>query len=417
MPRPNIERKTYSGIITTQDKFAGTTSQSVTTWDQVYREYHGVTTPGFNGIKKKHLPLNSYSLDLRLNIGSRGVYQDYNPNAFGFNYVYTFPSCAMRGGVIPSDWSSSDAMTSARNKAIGRLADKVNALQWNAMQSLAESGQTARLVLTTGRRIAWAALSLKRGDLKNVYVALGISGKPSHREFARISRTPARERVANHWLEYVNGWKPLVREVDTALEALAFRLLDEKNNKIRTKSSATVTRVTNHVNKTWGFNNSTKRVVETTTVKFIAKYRLTSDLRSFAATYGLSNLPALAWELAPSSYIADWFFNISEFLQSLNAFDGFELDEGQEVVFRRITAVCDYNYHFVENGNIEHTSSGDSVHHQVLYTRSAMVGWPTQTLQFRSKFHNETASKIATVLSTLQVLFSPKGAGKGDLLR
>lgn len=182
----------------------------------------------------------------------------------------------------------------------------------NLAENLGDGKKTAEMIAKRVRQLAEAAKQLKNGNLKALYRALHIDGHPSRREQGRVRDTPRENRLADHWLEYTYGWKPLVQDVHGALEAYRKGLLQK--GEVVKQSNAKRT--------------PPKRGDSPTSPgKRASGYfsgRISNPEAHLINGLGLLNPASLYWELMPYSFVVDWFLPVGDVLSSLTAGIGME---------------------------------------------------------------------------------------------
>lgn len=141
---------------------------------------------------------------------------------------------------------------------------------------------------------------------------------------ARKFRRPA--IVSETWLEYTFGWAPLINDVRGATEGLNRRL--ERYAGSYTRVSGQGETVTHSFNpshsqnqggilntRNWGSNSVSRfSIWYRGEVKSVCPNPMAADARLFGATWS-DVLPA-AWELVPWSFVADYFTNVGDILDS-----------------------------------------------------------------------------------------------------
>lgn len=178
----------------------------------------------------------------------------------------------------------------------------------NLAENLGDAHKTAEMVAKRIRQLGEAARQLKNGNVKGLYQALKMDGQPSRRETQRVLDTPPVKRLANHWLEYTYGWKPLVQDVWAALEMLRKRMSDPVG-KVK-KYSHTI-----YLPRTAG---SPRDQPPKRARGYVSGRVRNPGLRQLNGL-GLLNPALLFWELLPYSFVVDWFLPVGDVLTSLTA--------------------------------------------------------------------------------------------------
>jgi hypothetical protein len=122
------------------------------------------------------------------------------------------------------------------------------------------------------------------------------------------------------WLELQYGWKPLLKDIHDAAEALALNYNRPSNR---------ISKVTAKSNEKTQWSEY-RRFSETppqgcnVVYELSANYRMTvlfeqdSNVKA-VQTVGLTNPLTVAWELVPYSFVVDWFLPIGDYLNQLDA--------------------------------------------------------------------------------------------------
>jgi hypothetical protein len=180
--------------------------------------------------------------------------------------------------------------------------------------TLAESKKTINMIAK--------AITLLRRPLRDARRILDMS--------RRDMRTPeGRERLLNKagdlWLEGRYGWRPLYYEIDGILKAITKGRplrFTARNGDIAYSNSWDVNRWRDpsmpffgHVGYKCHWNVTRKVRVGTT-----ADYMLNEAFNDFFVAFGGTDVLGSAWEIVPYSFIVDWFLNIGDALQSLQAY-------------------------------------------------------------------------------------------------
>lgn len=210
--------------------------------------------------------------------------------------------------------------TSAKNRCL----EAVGEAKWNLALFAAESDQVVDMIASTARTLSRAYKAMRRGNFKRAARELGINEPTS--------------KTRNSWLAYRYGWMPLLGDVASAAEAAASVLYNkpeeqrvlcrgpkEENSSVARLSASN----TQYLHGT-GLNSSSRDVhkLERTETKAWLKVRCKSRALMRLEQFGLANPLALAWELVPFSFVADWFVGIGDYLNAQTALLGLEVMDG-----------------------------------------------------------------------------------------
>lgn len=376
-----------------------------------YRFYNGSTTPGYATIgnrRKKRLPTLAHNVliirDSGVNYNSRKVV--LSPlGAVVSSDDYTIENSYIVGSAPGSVSHLSEAAFRARAK----LADRINGMSINLAQAMGERHQTASLLVTSAQRIAHAALALKRARLGDFVTALSMQGRaPSAKQWQRVIDTPKSKRIANHWLEYQYGWKPLMSDAYGAAELLATHVRDDPSHAAARGSSQRTEDLYYHTRD----SGSVLQIQDTTTTttKYGVRFRLDSAARAMLSRTGISNPALLAWELLPYSFVVDWFIPVGNYLQALDAFSGFDFVDGFQLNFSKRS----YVYNYTPTSDRTWNGVGWSTLIAPKYSsrtivkldRAPLASWPVATPpRFKNPIGGEPLARFATAAALLRVLF------------
>lgn len=315
---------------------AGTTSTSNS--GTVFRkEIVDHTTPGFFSIlaRKGCLPNNLCQINKSLEVRTAGPYFHqylmsggcYRRQSSGSFWLFNTP-------LVQPPPIDEDIINEVSQIAMSKCKTAI----FDALTTIAESKQTAKLIVTAwGRVESFATRAAK---------------------YARRFRSPRQAALAfsEKWLEYRYGWMPAIYSAEDAMKAynawqggrkLIFgkgfvgTTISEHDTKIVTQAAgngglATISQTDSltgnrrYCGKSWGWANS----------------RVGSKYAGFD--------PILtAWELVPYSFVADWFLGIGTFLKASSPFGGAALVGGscsisESLVYRQ---TYDHSYHSGETGS------------------------------------------------------------------
>ncbi len=186
----------------------------------------------------------------------------------------------------------------------GAIRAKIKDSNLNLAQAMAEYRQTARLFSNAVRDIA--------GIVRNIR-----SGRGGEKLFKALQQPPNKMSgaVANRWLEFQYGVRPLMSDVHGSAEALA-KALDEGvfmyQSVRRTERSFAPTAYP------FLYGGTEFEV----SLKVTARYQVRSAAVKQLAEVGITNPALLAWEVIPYSFVIDWFVPVGNWLASIDALAG-----------------------------------------------------------------------------------------------
>ncbi len=195
------------------------------------------------------------------------------------------------------------------NMLDGRLRASVKSQNLNLAQTMAEYRQTAKLFTSLTMDVVTTFRTIRAGR--------GFS------EFVRYLQRPRNAidiSIANRWLEYQYGVRPLMQDIHGSAEALA--------TKIRTgmwKYSSAHETSKDYANLTGNFLRDfggSLTVRSTYSYRSRCRYKISDPALKQLAQLGITNPALLAWELIPYSFVVDWLIPVGDFLSSLDALNG-----------------------------------------------------------------------------------------------
>lgn len=245
-------------------------------------------------------------------------------------------------------WSSFP--TSLKNTALIKARLQMQDGEVNYGQAIAESNQTARLVGSTCKRFLTAIRAVRRGDAKKVAQALTNQKKTPRKLVKKVQKTLNHHRIAKlrikesaaealrqdksihrmknvtgAWLELQYGWKPLIDDIDGTLANLngydAYQWIFTAKGSARQEI-----RVDRGIQASYfsSFASGYCDVKGFNVCKYVLIGVPSKTPSSIANDLGLTNLPLLAWELTPFSFVVDWLLPVGNFLDSLDACLGYD---------------------------------------------------------------------------------------------
>ncbi len=264
-------------------------------------------------------------------------------------------------------------VSSMQNEAVTKALVKIADQKVNLGENLATLGMTLELLGKPVKSLVDLLKDFKRDkDLKR----WAWTSYYDVRQMAREGKLP--QFVANRYLEYVYGWKPLVNDIYTLVEKA--KKISEDPLILNARGSST--RQYDIRPQVFGASspNSTTEILSgvdliTTRCSIWAKVLPEhAGLRSLNQL-GLVNPFSLAWELLPWSFVVDWVVPIGPVFEALTAPAGLQFLDGSISSRQRVSA----SYSQVMTGGVTNVTS-DSPAMGVLtkdsYTRTVLGSWP-----------------------------------------
>lgn len=196
----------------------------------------------------------------------------------------------------------------AANAAYEDFRDRALGSTSSLGAAFAEWQQSLGMITQRAIQLAQSARALRRRDFPALYRAW------KDRPHPRRSRNRERARKASSlWLEYSFGWKPLLGDIDSAMEQMCepFPSSHETGH-----ARSSYTKTIDNMPGGWSQESS---VISHWTGGYVV---LTNPNLFLYSQLGLINPLSIAWELIPGSFVADWLFDVSSFLGSFADFAG-----------------------------------------------------------------------------------------------
>ena len=186
----------------------------------------------------------------------------------------------------------------------GEIRSRIKSMNMNLAQSLGEYKQTSKMFANAARDVYQTFQSLRSGR--------------AMADFVRTLQHPDTRngrRLANRWLEYQYGLRPLMNDVHEAA-----KLLQDKVNKGITRRTSVTRReqaVGSYKGPSYILSSSASM-----SRKVSARYTVSGPGMKQLSEVGITNPALLAWELIPYSFVVDWFVPVGDFLNGLDALTG-----------------------------------------------------------------------------------------------
>lgn len=238
-----------------------------------------------------------------------------------------------RGGTLYADgdgWTASHTdlpdydlsiISRAETKALKALLDQ----KVNFGVAFAEAKETADLVESVLKRVT-----------KTVNTFRG-KHHPRLWEQVKVQEGRHRGRVPKAWLEVQYGWRPMMQDVQGALDQLS------KDTQARPFHASCIGRASVDTPIKWRkTSNITGDVYIPVTGKISQRcfvrldYLLSNPYLASLSQLGLLNPAEIVWERLPYSFVVDWFLPIGGWLSSLGAATGWDFLSGSRSFVRKV---------------------------------------------------------------------------------
>lgn len=255
-----------------------------------------------NGTDKRPLPEHPYSMT-STDISDNIVLWEYFDTSGTklFDITKTSGVMGVPLGSPSSLWTSNDDL-----KLINKAANKIRGSDLNVGNIIAECGQTTALFAQTATRIAKMLHYIHQGNLYEAARSVTAKGKVvsvTRKVLKPLKLSDASDAI----LELQYGWRPLLRDVDSAVQGLANRA----HLGIQQKTKVT-RRLKDNVIYTLG---APKYLLQR---EVVVQYRIVHSIPNWRTVYNLNNPLAALHEVTPFSFVGDWFIPVNDYLQAIN---------------------------------------------------------------------------------------------------
>lgn len=319
-------------------------------------------TPGFVGRQRRReiLPHNTYLYHLEKSEGIHGhvtaISREGRPDESTSQTI---------GFMSGTEWNFNSPGTYAfevdklRDEAVRRcelkLLERVKDERLNLANIAAERAQTINLFTQTAVKLTSAVVNLKRGNFAAAAAGLGlVPGRQT-----RNKRDYAKDRakaIANAWIEYQYGWKPLIEDCKTAVNMLSTveTALAWRHVKARDVVTEEKTILVPLSAQDWK-NTTVHKIRVEASARVL--FEVPNEFSHALAGVGLTNPLSPLWELTPWSFVVDWFIPIGRTIAALDATLGLKFKAGSVTTFTSISSVRTTNLDWYDGSQVRY--SGD----------------------------------------------------------
>lgn len=273
---------------------------------------------------------------------------------------------------------------------------------WGA--TIAEGREALGLVADRSMQLFRSYRFLRKGHFTSFLRELGIEPKRKHKRYT-LEREGRRKSVVREvarkssglWLEYWFGWAPIAGEIYQSTIVLTAGQTYGKHWGTATMKCPPKTMGV-------GGGGSAKSVVESGryTVKCGAEFKLVNLNQALTQQLGLANPLAIAWELVPFSFVADWFTNVGDVIGALSDYNGISISNPYTTEFLKTSGTYDTSY----AGNTPSTW-WKYKYNSYFHRRKASMIKPVLVRPQISNF-GHSLTRAATAVSLLVSIFAKK---------
>lgn len=231
--------------------------------------------------------------------------------------------------------------------------------------------------------------AVRRGNLVRAANILGIPKNAARQASKRVrgrqipGKVSTKHYASALWLELHFGWSPLMGDIHDAF--------------------ATVESPPPKAGYIYGFGNQSYRKTNsapwdylkynftgTISVKYAVRVEVTNPNLHLASKMGLINPLSIAWELAPFSFVIDWFTNVGQILDSVTDFVGLDIISGYS------------NTQVSSSGSMRSVYGSQSMR-LFSFSRERLTSFPTPKIAYRNPLGGP--ARAATQVALLVQLF------------
>lgn len=206
-----------------------------------------------------------------------------------------------------------------------KIRGKIKDQKVNVGQAIAEYHMTADMVTALASDVYKTFHSVRSGRAVKDFIDL-----------LKRPKTRNGRAVADRWLQYQYGLRPLIQDIHGAAEELARKV---------TEGSYMFNTVTDSQTRTGTLSRPYGDITATVTLqrKVKVRYKISSSGAKTTGALGLTNPAAIAWEVIPWSFVIDWVLPIGDFLNGLDALVGVSDVKVQRGY--KMTSLSSYAFH------------------------------------------------------------------------
>lgn len=247
--------------------------------------------------------------------GSRDV-----PKAYKGHYVAEVQtSGTWQQTMVENNWD----VWIESNGPWSRVESKLHAKIADALGERSELGTTiyewrsaADMVTHNAKRLALAALMVKRGRFKEFLNVLNVKPLPKHKHWTRSSPKVA----STLWIEYWFGIAPTINDIQTAVAILDS---DPSENAGWTPYKVS-TGARFDIKQSETYYLPMLDVTCVARAKAGGEFRMVNPNTALAQRLGLLNPLTIALNVTPWSWLLGWFINLNQWVDSISTFAGYQ---------------------------------------------------------------------------------------------
>lgn len=212
-----------------------------------------------------------------------------------------------------------------RETATAKILDKLKSQDFNAAVTLAQYQETSKTLSDIAVGTVKSLIALKKGNVKHLKNTLQRLGGDS-------------KTASSTYLQYTYGISPLLSDIDSAMKALVQVPGYSEYFTVRAKSTGKLGVYEQVLCDTEDCYQAV-RTSGSVDLTLVGRFRVSDLITRDASLLGISKTSVLevGWELIPYSFVVDWLLPIGDYLSSLSATAGLEMEWVTETVVLRQT--------------------------------------------------------------------------------
>lgn len=285
-------------------------------------------------------------------------------------------------------WFWTNSFNRANVECMNRLVEgKVQ-----AMNDLLEARRTLDMLSEATRSAANALIAFRRGHFKAAMRHL--LGPGNH---------PVSRKIADRWLQFVYGWKPLASSIHDYQELLKAKTDTRKILRASREIKDGFDQKWSDAKATGYYHTANGQVSGRASVKVILYAEVSLQYVQAAKTWGVSNPASIAWEAAPYSFVVDWLIPVGNVIEAWGGRAGLSFLTGSRTNYWNGSGEVSLVAVSVDNswnsGSVSQMSKVRLNHKEVVRTR--LTAFPYPIPYFKNPF---STTHVASALALLRQL-------------
>lgn len=246
-------------------------------------------------------------------------------------YVGMDPVQIFNATLFRSAGETGDLMTVLHNRVYEKFQEKVNTNVGLGTAIFAEGAETIAMITQRINSIATILRALKRGRPNDASRAIKeLFGSPK----ARTGLGFFTKGTSGLTLELGFGWLPLFSQLHDLIERLTGDIYAEQVVHARSRKTLEFSSGKFYTGRVSSYYNDSVHSFKGTLAAGIRATVIVDNKRDYIIQMlGFGNPAEWAWEAIPFSFLVDYFVNIGDMIQSLNAFAGVKLADASMTYF------------------------------------------------------------------------------------